>query len=256
MSLISKEFLELVADVDAVLPPLADFSQMHMVENAWIGSESYVQSRDIVLSQVRDKNNGQWPAAQAVAKRSPGQDYRKIDSWSTFSKAELETWSNAYKTSWFRVAISLVGLLVADKTRPQLGLDEVLGVAFAGRPKDMGACAGHFANTLPVKIPIWQALKADPTGRSFRSLVGAVSKNMSTIKKAELVAPIEVARACRSMSMDYQPPRVAVTYSPKLARKECRLFPVEGSWALFFCSPGIGEILSLGSSTILKSSPP
>jgi hypothetical protein len=32
MSLISKEFLELVADVDAVLPPLADFSQMHMVE--------------------------------------------------------------------------------------------------------------------------------------------------------------------------------------------------------------------------------
>jgi hypothetical protein len=142
---------------------------------------------------------------------------------------------------------------VADKTHPQLGLDEVLGVAFAGRPKDMGACAGHFANTLPVKIPIWQALKADPTGRSFRSLVGAVSKNMSTIKKAELVAPIEVARACRSMSMDYQPPRVAVTYSPKLARKECRLFPVEGSWDLFFCFLEYEEDVKLGVCVALPA---
>lgn len=32
MSLISKEFLELMADMNTVLPPLADFSQMHMVE--------------------------------------------------------------------------------------------------------------------------------------------------------------------------------------------------------------------------------
>lgn len=159
---------------------------------------------------------------------------------------ELETWSNAYKTSWFRVAISLVGLLVADKTRPALGLDEVLSVAFAGRPKDMTACVGHFANSLPVKIPIWKALGPDGSSRSFRSLVSAVSKSMSAIKKAEMIAPIEVSRACRAMDIDYQPPRVAVTYSPKLARTECRLFPVEGSWDLFFCFLEYEEDVKLG----------
>lgn len=139
-----------------------------------------------------------------------------------------------------------MGLLVADQTRPQLGLDEVLSVAFAGRPKDMGACVGHFANSLPVSIPIWQVLQADGSTRSFKELVSAVSKNMSAVKKAEMVAPIEVARACRNANVDYEPPRVAVTYSPKLARSECRLFPVEGSWDLFFCFLEYEEDVKLG----------
>lgn len=135
---------------------------------------------------------------------------------------------------------------MADKTRPALGLDEVLSVAFAGRPKDMGACVGHFANSLPVKIPIWKALGADGSSRGFRSLVAAVSKNMSAVKTAEMIAPIEVSRACREMNIDYQPPRVAVTYSPKLARTECRLFPVEGSWDLFFCFLEYEDDVKLG----------
>lgn len=51
-----------------------------------IGTDSYTAARDIVLDQVRGKNNSPWPA-QHLAKPASGQDYRKIDSWSVFSKA-------------------------------------------------------------------------------------------------------------------------------------------------------------------------
>lgn len=133
-----------------------------------------------------------------------------------------------------------------DKTRPKLGLDEVLSVAFGGRPKEMNTCVGNFVNLLPVKIPVWQALgKSD---RSFKSLVSAVSKNLSSIKKAELFPPVEVARECRKQNIDYQTPRVAVTYSPKLAKSECRLFPVEGNWDLLFCFLEYDDDVKLGVS--------
>lgn len=76
--------------------------------------------------------------------------------------------------------------------------------------------------------------------------MSAVGKNISAVKKAELFPAIEVARASRSLNVDYRPPSVAVTYSPKLANPECRLFPVEGSWDLFFCFLEHEEDVKLG----------
>nr|POF14112.1 hybrid pks-nrps synthetase tas1 [Quercus suber] len=140
-----------------------------------------------------------------------------------------------YKTSWFRVATALVGLLVIDRTRPSFNVNEVLSIGFGGRPKEMASAVGHFANALPVKVPIWQALDPSTSDQSFKSLVSALGKNLSMVKKAEMLPPIDVVRACREQGLDYQSPRVTVTYSPKLAEEECRLFPVEGSWDLFFC---------------------
>ncbi len=135
-----------------------------------------------------------------------------------------------------------------DKARPQLGRDEVLSLGFSGRPKEMTACVGQFANALPVKIPLWCALVSHTSDRSLKSLVSAVSKNISAVKKAEMFSAVEVVRACRSLNIDYTPPRVAVTYSPKVANSECRLFPVEGSWDLFFCFLEYEEDVKLGVS--------
>lgn len=140
-----------------------------------------------------------------------------------------------YGTSWFRVATALVGLVVANVTRPQYRKDEVLAVGFGGRPQDMGNTVGQFANALPVKVGFWDVLTATgPQQGTFRELVKAVGRNVSAVKKAQMLAPIEVAQACRDLGIAYKPPRVAITYSPKLSDDAHRLFPVEGSWNLFF----------------------
>ncbi|KAK7421371.1 hypothetical protein QQX98_002265 [Neonectria punicea] len=157
---------------------------------------------------------------------------------------DLDNWSQMFKTSWFRVATTLVGLLVIDKTNPQFGRDEVLSVGFGSRPREMAACIGQFANALPVKIPLWHALhKSDG---SFKALVSAVGKNISAVKKAELFPAVEIVRSCRKLGVEYEPPKVAVTYSPKLAKSGCRLFPVEGSWDLFFCFLEYEDNVKLG----------
>lgn len=150
-----------------------------------------------------------------------------------------------YKTSWFRVATALVSLLVADRTRPPLGKEEVLSVGFGGRPREMNSsCVGQFANALPVKMPLWQSLETGDG--TFRSLVSAMGKNLSAVKKAELFPAVELARASRESGDEYQSPKVAITYSPKLAKPECRLFPVEGSWDLFVCFLEYEEDVKLG----------
>ncbi|KAM4066491.1 AMP-binding enzyme [Hirsutella rhossiliensis] len=232
MTNLSREFLELLEDPDAVLPPAVQFNAMHMAERAWARSQAYLDNQKVLMDQVRDQSNTPW--SKEVSKPSTtNASYRKIDSWCTFPKSELDVWSQMFKTSWFRVATALVGLLVVDKKRPQFRKDEMLAVGFGSRPREMGACVGQFANALPVRVPLWKAL--DESDGSFRALVAAVGKNVSAVKKAELFPAVEVARSCRGLNIDYEPPRVAVTYSPKLARSECRLFPVEGSWDLFFC---------------------
>lgn len=140
-----------------------------------------------------------------------------------------------YGTSWFRVATALVGLVVANVTRPQLGLDEVLAVGFGSRPQEMGSTVGQFANALPVNVGFWDALTTKgPHQGTFREFVKAIGRNVSAVKRAQMLAPIEVAHACREFDIAYKPPRVAITYSPELSHPDHRLFPVEGAWNLFF----------------------
>ncbi|KAF5139466.1 Hybrid PKS-NRPS synthetase TAS1 [Metarhizium anisopliae] len=233
MSLLSEQFFALLEDEKADLDTGAKFSSMHMME-------------DLSLPQS-----------------SKRQDYRKIDSWLTISKAvsdiiqergftglkpfqELEQWSNCYSTSWFRVAVSLIGLLVTDITHPPFGQDEVVSVAFGSRPKEMASCIGQFANALPVKIPLWECLGAEASQTAFKSLVSAVGKNISAVKKAELFPATELARTCRNLNIEYEPPKVTITYSPKLAESSCLLFPVEGPWDLFFCFLEYEDHVKLG----------
>lgn len=168
---------------------------------------------------------------------------------------DLDVWSQLYKCSWFRVATAIVGLLVVEnKPRPQFGKDEIMSVGFGSRPKEMLNCVGQFANALPIRVPVWQVM-SDGDG-SFKALVSALGKNISSVKKAELFPAVDVVRSCRDRNLDYEPPRVTVTYSPKLANAECRLFPVEGSWDLFFCFLEYEDDVKLGvSQPVEKASP-
>ena len=107
--------------------------------------------------------------------------------------------------------------------------DQALTVAFAGRPKRFNKTIGQFANGLPVKIPIWESLSGELNTGTLALLIAAVSRNVDRMKRAERLSPLDVARSCRSHGIDYSPPKVAVTYSPKLAEYKCSFFPVEGT---------------------------
>ncbi|KAF4991222.1 hypothetical protein FDECE_14114 [Fusarium decemcellulare] len=243
MAIISREFLDLLNNPDVVLPLGAPFSNAHMKERASSMSSVYTNNRKLLLSQLQFRNTVSWPGVESNLNGS-SVNFREIDSWHTFQKTELDSISQMYKTSWFRVLTSLVGLLVIDKKGLQYGRSEVISLGFGGRPRGMEASVGQFANPLPAKIPLWEALETE--SGSFKSLVSAVSKNISAIKRAELVPSLDLVRACRDLNLDYEPPRVTVTYSPKLAKSGCRLFPVEGSWDLFFCFLEYEDNVKLG----------
>ena len=148
---------------------------------------------------------------------------------------DLSAWGNKHRTSWFRIAVTIVGLLVRANSNTRYGEDQALTVGFAGRPKGFERTIGQFANGLPIKIPIWDCLSNELDTGTLTSLIAAVSRNVGKMKRAELFSPLDVAKSSRSHGIDYVPPKVAVTYSPRLAEHECSLFPVEGAWDLFFC---------------------
>ncbi|KAF2733364.1 acetyl-CoA synthetase-like protein [Polyplosphaeria fusca] len=239
MSILSNELLEIIEGRGTLLAPapppnLLDRSTDHKIQSEHAAT---------ILSQLKSRNTLPWLKSEPLANAS-NQPYRKIQTWTTFAKADLEAWSTAYHTSWFRIATSLLGLLIVDHSRPRFSTDEVITVAFGGRPKGMENHIGQFTNGLPVKLPLWEAV-LDGDGR-FKTFVGAVSNNISRVKRAETVSPIEVAAMCRDSNMLYTPPKVAVSYSPALADSRCRLFPVEGSWDLFFCFLQTGDNVQLG----------
>lgn len=147
---------------------------------------------------------------------------------------ELSAWSDTYHTSWFRVAVSIIGLLVNSFSKPSYHKDQVLGVAFAARPKGFETSLGQFASPLPVKIPLWDCLLSAEDRPSLKELVTAVSRTFSQVKKHERLSLLDIAKNCRENGIDFHPCKVAVSYSPKLAEDSCRLFPVEGNWDLFF----------------------
>uniref|UniRef100_A0A0C4DIN8 Uncharacterized protein n=1 Tax=Fusarium oxysporum (strain Fo5176) TaxID=660025 RepID=A0A0C4DIN8_FUSOF len=234
ISVLSSELMGLLKNPEERFPLSSDFSKMNAIERAWTMTSNYAESKETIAGQVRTQNQTGWPVP-ALPAEGPSLPYRKIDSWQTFPKSELEGWGSMYGTSWFRVATALVGLVVANVTRPQLGLDEVLAVGFGSRPQEMGSTVGQFANALPVNVGFWDALTTKgPHQGTFREFVKAIGRNVSAVKRAQMLAPIEVAHACREFDIAYKPPRVAITYSPELSHPDHRLFPVEGAWNLFF----------------------
>lgn len=148
---------------------------------------------------------------------------------------ELSLWGSLYKTSWFRVAVTLVGLLVKANSKTQYNEDQTVAVGFSSRPRGFEKTIGHFANALPVKIPIWEELTRTSGEPTLQSLVKAVSNNISKAKRAERFTMLDIAASSRTQKQSFFPPKVAVTYSPRLADQQCNLYPVEGAWDLFFC---------------------
>ena len=61
---------------------------------------------------------------------------------------ELGSWSQLYKTSWFRIAVSIISLVTAGTSSSSSHRDQSLMVAFGARPKGYENCIGHFANTV------------------------------------------------------------------------------------------------------------
>lgn len=45
----------------------------------------------------------------------------------------------------------------------------------------------------------------------------------------------DIVASSRVNKQRFPSPKVAVTYSPRLADQRCHLYPVEGAWDLFFC---------------------
>nr|POE79797.1 hybrid pks-nrps synthetase tas1 [Quercus suber] len=229
---LSKEFLTFLNDNEAKLPSPENFSQMHMIEHAWSNSPAYRACQKVMLDQVVHQSHAPWPK---TPNKLEGQE--RIDD-------DLEKWSTLYKTSWFRVFTSLIGLLVADETKTPFGREEVLSVGYGSRPEALKRCVGQFANALPVKLPLWGVLKRGES--SLAALVRAMSKNISAVKKAELFSVTETIRAARKANIDCEAPRVAVTIIPKLAAAGCRVFPVEGRWDLYFCFQELQDGVTLG----------
>lgn len=158
--------------------------------------------------------------------------------------------SSRFSASWFRVTVSLVGLLLHIHTGATLDSDHSLAISFGGRPEGFEHTVGQFANPLPVKIPIREHFLAEPgsSKNTLSSLVASVSRNLSQVKKAERLSVLDLARSWRTKGRlgDFHPPQVAVSFAPALADERCRLFPVEGRWDLFFVFQDARDAVELG----------
>ncbi|KAH9868108.1 hypothetical protein J1614_007180 [Plenodomus biglobosus] len=151
---------------------------------------------------------------------------------------ELQALSSRFSTSWFRVSVSLVGLLLHIHSGATLDSNHVLSVSFGGRPKGFENTIGQFANPLPVKTPTREHFLSEPgsLNNTLASLIKSVSRNISQVKKAERLSMLDLARRWRTKDGlgQFHTPQVAISLAPALPEKRCRLFPVEGRWDLFF----------------------
>ncbi|KAJ6563927.1 hypothetical protein B0H19DRAFT_73896 [Mycena capillaripes] len=218
------------------------FSNAYLRETEWSQTPAYEDACAFWLSQVTGTSPIVWK--HSAPKPLANENYRAIDSWAEFSKEVLTNLSNKYKTSWFRVAVATIGLVIRSESKSQ-GSSFSLNVAFGGRPPGFDNVLGHFANALPLKFPD-VPLHSDGTNVLFSALVKDISRKYSQAKKHERFANIDIYRAARGQGAQIPPSQVAITLSPKLSRPECCLYPVEGNWDLFICFLEGDDTVSLG----------
>ena len=84
-------------------------------------------------------------------------DYRRMHTWAFFPNEQLQKWSELYKTSWFRVASTVVSLVTDGNAEPAPHHDRALFVAFGARPKEFQNCVSHMANTVCTEETIMNA---------------------------------------------------------------------------------------------------
>ncbi|KAH6654887.1 amino acid adenylation domain protein [Truncatella angustata] len=232
---LSSELLDFVEGKALALDQLSErFSQAHSVERAWALTTGYENAQATCLDQIMETHPFRWSKTPPHGTHN----FRRLEVWKMFSKDELQNWSTRFSTSWFRVAVSLVGLLLHIDTGSPLDGDHALAVSFGGRPQGFEHTVGQFANPLPIKIPVLDHFLAEPGSErnTLASLVTAVSRNISRVKKSERLSLLDIARRWRANSRfgQFNSPQVAVSYAPAFKNECCRLFPVEGTWDLFF----------------------
>ncbi|CAN9439870.1 unnamed protein product [Alternaria alternata] len=244
LSILSKEILQRL-DVQTQ-HPVAEQSGLSYGEyvqrqDAYLRSVSGRTAKEFWLSQVMHTSPFSWRVAPPVRTTA---DYRRMHTWAFFPNEQLQKWSELYKTSWFRVASTVVSLVTDGNAEPAPHHDRALFVAFGARPKEFQNCVSHMANTMPVKVPLARLLQDNAT---FLEAVKAFGKNLSTAKKHEMYPFLSLIEEARKKMDERQLNfKVAVTFSPKLASKACSIYPVEGVWDLFFCFLEHDDGVSLG----------
>jgi len=133
---------------------------------------------------------------------------------------------------------------------PDGGADHAVTVAFGGRPAGMEETVGQFANAVPIRVALSEVFASKQP--SFEALVNLVSTEVSTAKKHDRLSYLDISNAHRKLGLQVPPAQVAITLSPKLSRKECALYPVEGPYDIFFCFLEGDDGVSLGVSFVSR----
>ncbi|KAE8143523.1 hypothetical protein BDV38DRAFT_231552 [Aspergillus pseudotamarii] len=235
------------------LHPQLDQSVVAQASSNSSGYGQFVQKQDAFLRGPAMKAAEQFwmsqlshtvPFEWAAPKRDGTNDYRVMNTWTSFTNDELKAWGSLYKTSWFRVAFSIVGLITSGIAQPTPHHDHTLLVALGGRPQGYEGCVSHMANTMPIKTPVSSLLQRRAT---FADAVKEMGRSISTAKKHEMFPFVSLVDAARETISDKMLDfKVSVTFSPKLASENCTIYPVEGVWDLFFCFLETQTGVSLG----------
>ncbi|KAM3512715.1 hypothetical protein MY11210_003668 [Beauveria gryllotalpidicola] len=238
MSHLSRELLQLVESGDGASEPSTtapSYGEFVQRQDAYLRSPEADNAKAFWLSQIAHTTPYNWKHAAPSTTAMANQDYRKMTTWAFFPNDTLAAWSKLYSTSWFRVATSAIGLVMAGHAKPAPHHDSTLQVAFGAREPRFGDCVSHMANTMPIRQPVSELLQRD--GSTFGELVKLVGKNISQAKKNEMYPFLSLVEASLEASGgdDSAASKVAVTLSPKLADDRCTLYPVNGVWDLFFC---------------------
>ncbi|KAE8334193.1 hypothetical protein BDV24DRAFT_170444, partial [Aspergillus arachidicola] len=216
------------------------YGQFVQKQDAFLRGPAMKAAEQFWMSQLTHTVPFEWAAPTT----NNTKDYRVMNTWVSFTNDELKDWSSLYKTSWFRIAFSIVGLITSGISKPTPHHDHTLLVALGGRPQGYEGCVSHMANTMPIRTPVSSLLQRRAT---FADAVKEMGRSVSTAKKHEMFPFVSLVDAAReTMSDKMLDFKVSVTFSPKLASENCTIYPVEGVWDLFFCFLETQNGVSLG----------
>lgn len=249
MSHLSRELLQLVEggeDSDQTAATSPSYGEFVQHQDAYLRSPEAESARAFWLSQIANTKPHSWKHAAPSIPPAANQDYRQMTTWAFFPNDTLAAWSKLYRTSWFRVATSAIGLVMAGHAKPAPHHDSTLQVAFGAREPGFAGCVSHMANTMPIRQPVSELLQRSSS--TFGELVKLVGKNISQAKRNEMWPFLSLVEATLQASGgdDTAASKVAVTLSPRLADDRCTLYPVNGVWDLFFCFLEHADGVALG----------
>ncbi|KDQ18939.1 hypothetical protein BOTBODRAFT_28419 [Botryobasidium botryosum FD-172 SS1] len=244
MSQLSKEIITLLThykhqSAEMLAPTTtSNYGLYCLAQDSYTHQESYKKALHFWSSQIAGTLPMEWNSSMLrtnparLTQTTSQLDHRVCSTWLSLTPQELKAWGNLYKTSWFRVATALIGLLCAKHSKHKFRTDQSLLVAFGARPEQSNDVLGHFANGMPIKIPISMLERSESA--QLGGFVKEVSKNISAAKREEMFPYVDLVQHARRNGLNSEH-RVSVTFSPKLASDICSLYPVEGVCDLFFC---------------------